>query len=87
MFTKEGGQYAKLSVRAPGALTFLTPIMMLDTQLRCIRSRGLLCCLYRGLLLLDLAPPYHLAGVLSGEKQRIERNYNFTEIAQWFAAR
>mmetsp|Transcript_19149 Transcript_19149/g.32938 ORF Transcript_19149/g.32938 Transcript_19149/m.32938 type:complete len:548 (+) Transcript_19149:333-1976(+) len=26
-------------------------------------------------------------GVLSGEKQRIERNYNFVEIAQWFAAR
>lgn len=26
-------------------------------------------------------------GVLSGEKQRIERTYNFVEIAQWFAAR
>ncbi len=25
--------------------------------------------------------------MLSGEKQRIERNYNFVEIAQWFAAR
>jgi hypothetical protein len=31
--------------------------------------------------------PAPLTGVLSGEKQRIERNYNFTEIAQWFAAR
>ncbi|MEW5304687.1 MAG: hypothetical protein WDW36_007280 [Sanguina aurantia] len=26
-------------------------------------------------------------GVLSGEKQRIERNYNFVEICEWFAAR
>ncbi|KAL6763258.1 P-loop containing nucleoside triphosphate hydrolase protein [Haematococcus lacustris] len=26
-------------------------------------------------------------GVLSGEKQRIERSYNFVEIARWFAAR
>mmetsp|Transcript_33515 Transcript_33515/g.99767 ORF Transcript_33515/g.99767 Transcript_33515/m.99767 type:complete len:622 (-) Transcript_33515:364-2229(-) len=26
-------------------------------------------------------------GVLSGEKQRIERNYNFVEIADWFATR
>jgi len=26
-------------------------------------------------------------GVLSGEKQRIERQYNFVDIAQWFAAR
>lgn len=25
--------------------------------------------------------------MLSGEKQRIERNYNFVDIAQWFAAR
>jgi EH domain-containing protein 1 len=25
--------------------------------------------------------------VLSGEKQRIERNYNFVEVASWFAAR
>lgn len=27
------------------------------------------------------------AGVLSGEKQRIERAYNFIEICEWFAAR
>lgn len=26
-------------------------------------------------------------GVLSGEKQRIERNYNFVDISEWFAAR
>lgn len=26
-------------------------------------------------------------GVLAGEKQRIERNYNFVEIAEWFATR
>lgn len=26
-------------------------------------------------------------GVLSGEKQRIERNYNFVEISEWFATR
>lgn len=26
-------------------------------------------------------------GVLSGEKQRIERNYNFTDICSWFASR
>ena len=26
-------------------------------------------------------------GVLSGEKQRIERAYNFVEICEWFAAR
>lgn len=26
-------------------------------------------------------------GVLSGEKQRLERNYNFVEIADWFATR
>lgn len=30
-----------------------------------------------------LMPP----GVLSGEKQRIERNYNFVDIASWFASR
>ena len=26
-------------------------------------------------------------GVLSGEKQRIERSYNFVEVCEWFAAR
>lgn len=26
-------------------------------------------------------------GVLSGEKQRIERNYNFIDVCEWFAAR
>ena len=26
-------------------------------------------------------------GVLSGEKQRIERNYNFQDVCEWFAAR
>ncbi len=26
-------------------------------------------------------------GVLSGEKQRIERAYNFTEVCEWFAQR
>lgn len=26
-------------------------------------------------------------GVLSGEKQRLERQYNFNEIVEWFAAR
>ncbi|GAX73326.1 hypothetical protein CEUSTIGMA_g780.t1 [Chlamydomonas eustigma] len=26
-------------------------------------------------------------GVLSGEKQRVERNYNFVEISEWFATR
>ena len=28
-----------------------------------------------------------LPGVLSGEKQRIERNYNFVDVASWFASR
>jgi hypothetical protein len=26
-------------------------------------------------------------GVLSGEKQRIERNYNFIDVCEWFAVR
>jgi hypothetical protein len=26
-------------------------------------------------------------GVLSGEKQRLERNYNFQDVCEWFAAR
>ncbi len=27
------------------------------------------------------------SGVLSGEKQRLERNYNFVDIVKWFASR
>eukprot|EP00983_Pelagomonas_calceolata_P113153 1159957-Pelagomonas_calceolata.AAC.13 len=26
-------------------------------------------------------------GVLSGEKQRLERNYNFVDVVKWFASR
>mmetsp|Transcript_11752 Transcript_11752/g.21123 ORF Transcript_11752/g.21123 Transcript_11752/m.21123 type:complete len:544 (-) Transcript_11752:1029-2660(-) len=37
--------------------------------------------------LLDEITLVDTPGVLSGEKQRLERNYNFCEICEWFAAR
>lgn len=37
--------------------------------------------------LLDEITIIDTPGVLSGEKQRIERQYNFIDVCEWFAAR
>lgn len=47
-------------------------------------------CMLRMALHLVHTPPHHTslhAGVLSGEKQRIERTYDFIQVCGWFAAR
>ena len=66
-------------------LTFITTMLLFDCRLDALNYEDLQKGFF--LQLLEQISFIDTPGILSGEKQRINRNYDFTGVTEWFAAK